>query len=256
MPWSNQFSLSLELAKALPLAGIATVGAGSALIRLARDLRASGSDIVIEEDLAAIFRQNRIDPNFEEQFRKDVVAATNLSMLEHLLPISLQSGPGPTVRRALKDPAYMPLVVQMSLLCAVHDVESLSEGLAEALRLRAVDSTHDFESAIASSSALRGTLQACADQTTGFNWTVLTQEVEAALHVPRWVADQGDGGDIAHLYSALTVPILQACLDMLATVQRLYKDSILKIDSCHGCVTLVVWAHYVLGLTVCPIMKL
>jgi hypothetical protein len=253
MPWSNQLSLSLELTKVLPLAGIAVVGAGGALIRLARDLRASGSDIVIEEDLAAVFRQNRIDPNFERKFRNDVVEATKISMLERLLPISLQSGPGPTVGRALKDPAYMPLVVQLSLLCAVHDIESLSEGLAEALRLRAECSTDDFQSGVASSNALKGTLQACADQTAGFNWADLVQGVQTALHIPRWVPDRGDGDNIAQHYSILTIPILQACLDMLAAVQRLYKDSILKIDSCHGCVTLVVWAHYVLGLTVCPL---
>jgi hypothetical protein len=248
--WSNQFALSLELTRLLPAAGLVAVGAGGALIKLARDLRASGSDIVIEEDLAAVFRQNRIDDAFERRFRSDIAKTANITVLDQLLAISLHSGPGTTVARALKEPAYMPFVIQVSLLCAVHHIDSLSEGLAEALRLRSESPNESSRPALATSTDLRGTLQACADQTAGFNWTNLIGEVKAQLGITQWVPDTGDGRDIADRYLALPVSILQASLDMFAVVQRLYKDSIVKIDSCHGCITVVIWAHYVLGLTV------
>lgn len=178
-PLTSQFSLSLELSRVLPALEIASIAAGGALMKLARDLSASGSDIVIE---GASIQYLRANP------AKMLFAATKLSSLEKMLPVSLLSGPGPTVMRALKDPAYMPLVVQLSLLCALHDMESLADALSEALRLRAAASgtVEGAEPvAIASSSSLKGTLQACADQTASFNRESLIQQVQVALRVPR-----------------------------------------------------------------------
>lgn len=92
----------------------------------ARELRASGSNIVIDGDLAPIFRQSRIDAKFEYQFRKDVTKGSRLSIFSNIFPMALLTGPGATVGGVLRDTDYLPFVIQASLLCAVHDIESLA----------------------------------------------------------------------------------------------------------------------------------
>lgn len=91
-PFSNQFSLSLELTRLVPL-GIA---ASDAVMNLARSLRNSGSDIVIEEDLATVFGRCRISPHMTTSFRT-LVARSDSSILSRGLGMVLEAGPGPTV---------------------------------------------------------------------------------------------------------------------------------------------------------------
>jgi hypothetical protein len=254
MPLSSQLSLSIELTRLLPAAGLATIAAGGAIIKMARDLRKSGSDIVVEEDVAAIFSQVIIAADFEAAFRSAITKVANFSTLENLLPVGLQSGPGPTVQRALKHPHYMPMVIQLSLLAAAHDLESLAEGLSEAMRLRTKDHVTGEEQPYVSSNSMKDLLKVCLEQTSGFQWSPLLMEVESKMDLPKYYWPRATihptDVDAADLYQALAVPILQASLDMLAAVQRLYEDSFMVIESCKGVSTMIVWAHHVLGLTV------
>lgn len=71
MAFSNQFSLSLELTRLLPL-GPAINLFGGAMTKLARELTAYGSDIVVEEDLAAFFGRLKTCQHFEKTFRMAV----------------------------------------------------------------------------------------------------------------------------------------------------------------------------------------
>ena len=82
-PFSNQFSLSLELTRLVPL-GLA---ASDAVMNLARSLRNSGSDIVIEEDLATVFGRRRISPHMTTSFRT-LVARSDSSILSRGLGIT------------------------------------------------------------------------------------------------------------------------------------------------------------------------
>lgn len=70
----------------------------------------------------------------------------------------------------------------------------------------------------------------------------LFQDVRAALGAPHFIKRPR--------YLRLTVPILKACLDIIAAVQRLDKDCIMKIDGYNSSVIVVVWAYYMPGLTV------
>src|SRR5262245_58046123 len=72
-------SLSFELTKLLPVQSAISHTAES-LISLARELRRSGSDILVEEDLAAVFGRGKIDSPVETQF-KDVVKVTSFTPL-------------------------------------------------------------------------------------------------------------------------------------------------------------------------------
>jgi hypothetical protein len=155
----------------------------------------------------------------------------------------------------------MPMVIQLSLLAATHDLESFAEGMSEALRLRTKDPVTGTELPYATSNDLKGLLRACQEQTSGFQWTPLIHEVEHDMDLPKfylgWPRTTMTGpNNASDLYQALPVPILQASLDMLGAVQRLYEDSFMVIDSCKGVSTMVVWAYYVLGLTVCITMFL
>jgi hypothetical protein len=76
MPWSNQFAIALELTNVLLIAP-AISSATAAAVRLARDLRKSGSDLLVEEDLAEVFGRNRIDDKLESSFRTAVKNSTH-----------------------------------------------------------------------------------------------------------------------------------------------------------------------------------
>ena len=69
---SSNFQLSLELTNVFPVGSLIRDLGGSAyqqIMTLARDLRKSGSDLLVEEDLAAIFGRARIEADIEDQFR-------------------------------------------------------------------------------------------------------------------------------------------------------------------------------------------
>lgn len=70
----------------------------------ARDLRHSGSDIVVEEGRVNVFGRNRISSTLSSSF-KNIVAKSNsnVSLWEG---ITLQGGPGPTTLRALRETPY------------------------------------------------------------------------------------------------------------------------------------------------------
>jgi hypothetical protein len=70
MPAYVGFQLALELSSFIPKE-LATAGI-TKLVNFARELRRSGSDIVVEEDLAEIFGRGRVSVNLEKQFKAQV----------------------------------------------------------------------------------------------------------------------------------------------------------------------------------------
>ena len=120
----------------MSIALAAAYKSSEAVMSLARDLRKSGSDIVIEEDLTYMFGRCRIAQQLESSFR----TITNTRISTPLAGgLTLEGGPGPTVLRALKHSSEFATVVQLSLLCWVHEKVSLSEGLLHALERRVED---------------------------------------------------------------------------------------------------------------------
>ena len=111
--FQNQFSLSLELSHFVPQAAFIIGKTYSSAMRLARELQSSGSDIVIEEDLALLFGRCNIVSNMASSFRT-IVAQTDL-VSPVVAGIALLSGPGPTVLRALTqtpEGPFFAMVVQ------------------------------------------------------------------------------------------------------------------------------------------------
>lgn len=125
----SQFSLSLELSHVIPQAALAVGKTYAAAMRLARELQSSGSDIVIEEDLALLFGRCRIAPNTLSSFRTVVSQAEILSPV--MAGIALLSGPGPTLLRALTQPAdnpFLSMVVQCTYMLATSRVQATAIG--------------------------------------------------------------------------------------------------------------------------------
>ncbi|KAL8695631.1 MAG: hypothetical protein Q9224_003279 [Gallowayella concinna] len=241
MAMSSQFSLSLELTKLVPFGPLVNA-AGHGLIRLIRDLQASGSDFITEEDLAQVFGRNRVEPLFASTFR----TAVKHSMIHEVSSIAelvIEGGAGPTVRRSLNEPAYFAMVVQLSLLTFTHELTSLTKALTKAFERR-TEGAKDFV-APPRYDALKGALRAIREQTCGFMWELILSAVEKRLYPSvAWT----DG----FLYTLRTIPlvIMQGLLDSLTAVQHLPENTRLRIGSTFGIPTIVVWAHQVLGLSV------
>ena len=239
MAFPSQFSLSLELTSLLPLGAVAEAGAKS-LIQLTRDLRKSGSDIVIEEDLAAIFGRNRIQAQFESSFRT-AVRDSSIVQIPSLIDIVLEAGAGPTVRRSIKNKAYLATVIQLSLLGYTHNIYILAKALIKALELRAEGS--DCYNEIPDHDGLIGTLGAIRDQSTGYRWDLVFSAVEN--HISNGNEQHNHVSELRRL----PFVVLQALLDAFTAIQHFPEQRLLRLRATSGISTIVVWAYHVLGLS-------
>ncbi|KAI9766212.1 MAG: hypothetical protein M1835_007226 [Candelina submexicana] len=236
MPLSSQFSITVELTKLVPLVPVLNAGFQAA-VTIARDLRKSHSDFVVEEDLAVVLGKNRISAAFETRFR-ELIKTSNVQQLAAYLDVVLESGAGPTVRRSLNDSRYFSTVLQLSLLAWTHEISSLATSLAEAFRRRG--SPLEIQDT-PTRDGIEGSLQACREQTAAFCWYPIFSEVERkfASHRPS-LSDP----------RRLPFEVLQGFLDFLFAVQTLPDDRLIHIITGRGYSTIVVWAHYALGLNV------
>ena len=243
MPFSSQFALSLEVTRLIPLHHVVSKAA-EAVMSVARELRHSGSDIVTEEDLTNVFGRCRIAPELASSFKTIMVQSSKQTPLWE--SITLQAGPGPTVLRALRDPAYFSTVVQISFLTWVCEAGYLATALVECLRKRvAIDyeDATDFQ-ATPDHRSILDVLQACERQTAGFNWNDVLHAVAVTLGYPI-----DDNGNLSSL-------VLQGALDMFPMIQSFPEHCFVHIQipkhpgyRPYVC-AIVVWTHHILGLSV------
>ena len=168
--FANQFALSLEITRLLPISSI-TETTALAVYKLARGLRNSGSDIIVEQDLAEVFGRCRITHEIERSFRNIVGKSSGTSSLTD--EILLQKGPGPTVTRALVpgQTLHLSCLVQCSFLSWVHNKQSLASAIVQALEKRVQDAGPEADvKAPPSQFSVLGYLTACEEQTNAFIW--------------------------------------------------------------------------------------
>jgi hypothetical protein len=113
MPGYVGFQLSLDVASLFP----AAISGVSTLIDYARSLRTSGSDIVVEADLAEIFGRGRVSVELERKFKTEV-KIQKFTPLYQGSGIELHQGPGPTMLHAFQEPRYFATVLTLSMLSA------------------------------------------------------------------------------------------------------------------------------------------
>lgn len=239
MPLSTQFSLSLELTKLPPVQSVLAYSAES-IISLARALKRSGSDILVEEDLGAIFGRAKIVHSLEKHF-KYVVKIAPFVPLHPGSEIILDACPGATVRRALNDAHYLATVIQLSFLGWMHETTSLASVLVENMNQR-------FQSGIKGATpdpdyeGILTTLQACLSQTSQYPWEVLVRLVENKFQKSRsWLQLQRSP------LKRLSPNTLLAAMDYLYLVQSLPEDRFMMIDNQMGLVPIILWANCILG---------
>ncbi|KAL2060836.1 hypothetical protein VTL71DRAFT_8888 [Oculimacula yallundae] len=228
----NGLQLSLELTKLIPLAVEGSMS-------FARGMQGSGSDIVVEADLAELFGRCLIEAQMASTF-KSVISRTSSSKLCE--GISLESGPGPTTLRALKPEhaVYFATVIQCSLLAYVMDRESLAEILKSIFDKRVEEAPpHAQIRASPSAAGISGFLRVCEDQTAEYEWNKLLLTISTILDMP-------------DMESSEPIPrsILAGLVSTLALVQRFPEEHNIQIECSSGTCLIVVWAHYVLGMSV------
>ena len=247
MPLDTQFSFNLELAKILPIRAAVTY-TGEALVELVGSLKASGSDFLIEEDLATIFGRGKIDSVLENKFQS-VVRINSISPLYGGSDIVLNSGPGPTVGRAFKNRFYMASVIQLSFLAWIHEERSLAAALVDCMRIR-------YEMRLPGAAPEPGyddiikTLQVCSSQTSHFHWDTIVNHVKGRLPKSVQFFERNRRENQCNIAMFLPANILLGTMDYLYMVQSLPEDRFILVDRQQGLVPLVVWAHFILSLSV------
>ena len=224
-----------------------------------RDLRNTGSDPVAEEDFLWIFGRNKITSvKLHDTFRK-AVSASSESTVNDGLHLNLLAGAGPTVKNAVSafnkdppEPSYLSMILQISLLTRIFDLRSLANALWRAV----IERAQEFPPSLRQSScyeATYGFLRACKEQTAAYNWEDLI-----ATTTEKMARDLGAKQDL-FLPAGPTIHILQGLLDFLTAIQSDPDRKTLSIlgsddweHQHYGSMVMVaIWAHHLLGLTVC-----
>ena len=251
-----QFQLGLELTNLVNPMSQAMSALGSLAVMDA--IKKSGSDFITETKLANLIGRHRIDPVIGIHFR-GIVAKSDQSVLSRYLDIILESGSGPTVQEALKNPALFSMVIQLSGLAFAHGIESLANAMVEAIE-GIVNESHGNMSIVPDYVSLLGTIQACQQQTAAFRWAWLYEAAEDKMSK---ILASPDGDSSKRLPSGkfvihekpeqargLPVPVVQGLLMWLQSLQSLPEHRLLHVRCDTGLSTVVVWCHHILGLSV------
>jgi hypothetical protein len=244
----------LQLQLAVELTNIFSIGrfvdaAFSSVLNLARNLRKSGSDFLVEEELTDIFGRGRVNRQMQDQFRTAILKEGSTLGIQRtdgtVNGIVLDSQPGPTLQRALSEPTrvYLSTVIQISLLTWLHGRQSLATCISECMeaRNRAGAPGASQGSGV---EAIHSMLDACSSQSAAFSWSMYVRKIEerVAKSYPGFAHQQD--------FTTLTPKLLLACMDYLYIIQQLPEDRRLVIDNHMGFVTIVIWSHYCLDLEV------
>ena len=237
--FANQFALSLEITRLLPISTI-TETTALAVYNLARGLRNSGSDIIVEQDLAEAFGRCRITHEIERSFR--TIVGKSSGTTSFIGEILLQRGPGPTVTRALVSgqAPYLSCLVQCSFLSWVHNKHSLASAIVQALEKRVQGATPEADvKAPPSQDSVLGYLTACEEQTNAFIWDHYLLGFASMFGWSQVLAQD-----------PLPPVILRGALDMFPLVQHFPENYLVHVITEKGLDILLVWAHRILGLNV------
>ena len=257
-----QFQLGFELTNILNLATQAVPAIS--FIAIIDAVRKAGSDVLTEVKLASFLGKNIIDSAIEAHFRQ-AVAKSERNLISRYLEIVLESGAGPTVQNALKDTALFSMIVQMSLLCSVHEHQPFANAMVEAIE-RIVRDFKGNPKAIPDYPSLLGTMRVIQRETAAFQWSALFDSVERTIQDRLSKADphskplgkkrKRNKPSCSNLDRrsvkdrGLSFPILQALLLALESLQRFSEERQIYNECGTGISTLVVWCFHVLGLSV------
>lgn len=251
-----QFQLGLELTNIVnPISqAVSTLGS----LALIDAIKKSGSDFITETKLASLIGRHRIDPVIKFHFQ-EMVAKSDQSVISRYLDIILESGSGPTVQEALKNPALFSMVIQLSGLAFAHEDESLANAIVEAIDKIVQESDGDV-GIVPDYVSLLGTIRACQQQTAAFRWALLYEAAEEKIHKALASPDRHSSKRRKTEHAAptyresvksrsLPLPVLQGLLMWLQSLQSFPEHRLLHLRCNTGISTVVVWCHHMLGLS-------
>lgn len=242
------FQISVELTQLFPVRTAVEYLARCSVERVlgfARELKNSNSDILVEADLVAVFGRVWVDEKIARQFKSDVIKNRARIIIPDT-PLELSIGAGPTLEYGFSkdaDRGALSTIIQLSLLSSTHDRSTLASSLSYGFNKR-------VELAVPSANpspgydGIMGTLEAISSQSPGYFWSTYIKTIRERI-TP--ILGHGRVNNDAR---ALPSNLLFACLDNLCMVQRLPEEYTLIVSDASGCVTLILWAHFVLGLPV------
>ncbi len=264
MPVPVGFQLGLELTNIVnPISQVVSALGSLALVDA---IRKAGSDSITETKLASLLGRHRIDDVIKFHFRK-IVAKADQSLISRYMDIVLESGAGPTVQEALKNPALFSMVIQLSGLAFAHEHESFALAMVEAIDRIVRDSGGDV-GIVPDYVALLGTIRACQEQTAAFQWAALYEAVEhkiqsalkSKIRVLSNDVTESAGEEQADIYTPVTpesvsirclpFTVFQSLIMWLQSLQSFPEHRLLHLRCDSGISTVVVWCHHILGLTV------
>ena len=256
-----QFQIGLELTNIVNPLTQAISALGS--LALVDAIKKAGSDVITEMRLASLIGRHRIDEVMDFHFR-EAVAKADKAFISRYVDIMLESGSGPTVQEALKNPALFSMVVQLSALCFSHEHQSLASAMVDAIEKIVREAGKDTES-IPDYVSLLGTLRACQQQTSAFQWGPLYESVEYKIEAsmvhpnPERPGHQHKKRKVTK-NTSLELPrfkqrnlpfvVLQSLLMWLHSLQNFPEHRLLHLNCDTGISTVIVWCHHVLGLGV------
>lgn len=241
-----QFQLGLELTNIVNPISQAVSALGS--LALIDAIKKSGSNFITETKLASLIGRHRIDPVIKFHFR-EMVAKSDQSVISRYLDIILESGSGPTVQEALKNPALFSMVIQLSGLAFAHEDESLANAIVEAIENIVQESGGDL-GIVPDYVSLLGTIRACQQQTAAFRWALLYEAAEEKIHKALAGLDNSSDGISGSIkFRSLPRPVLQGLLMWLQSLQNFPEHRLLHLRCNTGISTVIVWCHHMLGLS-------
>ena len=156
----------------------------------------------------------------ERQFAdsmKDASSSSSQSLCEKIL---LQTGPGLTVVRALQKREYLSLVIQCSLLTAVHEKSSLATAIRRIFEKDAEGAHAGVDIPIPDENSVLGFLTAREEQTASFHWEYYLEAVACHLGMSRGMA-----------FTALDHAIFRGATRMLPLVQSMPEDRLVVVNN-------------------------
>ena len=230
-------------------------------------LKRSGSDIITETKLAALLGRHRIDPTLKAHFKTSVSSSSEL-IISRYIDIALQSGAGPTVQEALKDDevALFSMIVQLSLLSFACSDQNLAYAISTAVESLLDSQGYPMERA-PDYVSLSGTIRVCRQQTAAFRWNYHYEAVEHKIRESLVSETQPtrlkngsrkkrklDHWDVldSNYFMDRSIPYhaLKALIMWIHSIQNFPEERHLHIQCSTGLSTIIIWCHYVLGLSV------
>jgi hypothetical protein len=241
MPGYVGFQLSAELTRFFPVDRSVNTGV-TQLVNFARELRQSGSDIVVEEDLATIFGRGRICTALEQKFKAQI----NIQKYTPLCrgsELDLVEGIGPTTLRAFREEKYFATVLTLSMLSYFHAPAPLARIISKCITIWLAANVPGSP-ADPGFEGIMSTLMTCSSQTAAFQWSTYREEVERTIKqtMPDYYFQRN--------HTILPPALLAGAMNFLYLAQSLPEDRVVTVSDQTGCITIIIWAHFILGLSV------